>query len=167
MLYELQPYELHIKILLLIIIANGAPIIARNIFRSHFDDPLDLGMHFFDKRPIFGPSKTMRGIFMAVMITPVAAHMMEINWFTGFLIGLYAMFGDLFASFIKRRKGYESSEMAFGLDQIPESLFPLLALKVHFEFSLIEILAMVAVFIIVELILSRILFYMHVRLRPY
>ncbi len=160
-------YELHIKVLLLIIIANGAPIIARHIFRAHFNDPLDLGMRFFDKRPIFGPSKTMRGIFMAVMITPVAAHYMDINWFTGFLIGLYAMFGDLFSSFIKRRKGFESSDMAFGLDQVPESLFPLLALQVYFGFSLIEILGMVAIFTIVELILSRILFYMNIRLRPY
>lgn len=160
-------YELHIKVLLLIIIANGAPIIARHIFRSHFDDPLDLGLNFFDKRPIFGPTKTMRGIFMAVMVTPVAAHYMDINWFTGFLIGLYAMFGDLFSSFVKRRKGFEPSEMAFGLDQVPESLFPLLALMTHFEFSLIEVLAMVGVFAIVELVFSRILFYLHIRLRPY
>lgn len=160
-------YELHIKVLLLIIIANGAPIIARHIFRSHFTDPLDLGLNFFDKRPLFGPSKTMRGIFVAVMVTPVAAHLMEINWFTGFLIGLYAMFGDLFSSFIKRRKGFESSEMAIGLDQVPESLFPLLALMTHFEFSLIEVLAMVTVFTIVELVFSRILFYMHIRPHPY
>lgn len=160
-------YELHIKILLLIIIANGAPIIARHIFRSHFDDPLDLGLHFFDKRPIFGPTKTMRGIFVAVMVTPIAAHFMEINWFTGFLIGLYAMFGDLFSSFIKRRKGFEPSEMALGLDQIPESLFPLLALMTYFQFNLIEVLVMVGVFAIVELVFSRLLFYMHIRLRPY
>lgn len=159
--------EIHIKVLLLIIIANGAPIIARHIFRSHFDDPLDLGLKFFDKRPLFGPSKTMRGVFVAVMATPIAAHFMDINWFTGFVIGLYAMFGDLFSSFIKRRKGFEPSEMALGLDQVPESLLPLLAVRAHFGFSLIEILAMVGVFAVVELILSRILFYMHVRLRPY
>lgn len=160
-------YELHIKVLLLIVIANGAPILARNLFRRHFDDPLDLGVKFFDKRPIFGPNKTMRGIFLAVMITPVAAHYMEINWFTGFLIGLYAMFGDLFSSFIKRRKGFEPGDMAFGLDQVPEALFPLLALMSHFEFSLLEVLAIVGIFSIVELILSRILYYMHLRLHPY
>ena len=160
-------YEIHLKVLALIIIANGAPIIARNLFRTHFDDPVDLGINFFDKRRIFGPSKTMRGIFVAVMVTPVAAHFMDINWFTGFLIGLYAMFGDLFSSFIKRRKGYEPSEMAFGLDQVPESLFPLLVIMNHFEFSLLEVLAMVGVFAVLELILSRILYYLHIRLRPY
>ena len=160
-------YEIHVKILVLIIIANGAPIIARHIFRSHFNDPLDLGLRFFDKRPIFGPSKTMRGIFVAVMVTPVAAHLMEINWFTGFLIGLYAMFGDLFSSFIKRRKGLKPSAMAVGLDQIPESLFPLLALMTHFGFSLFDVLAIVLTFAIIELVFSRILFYMHIRLHPY
>lgn len=159
--------ELHIKVLLLIVIANGAPILARNIFRSHFDDPLDLGLKFFDKRPIFGPSKTMRGIFLAVMVTPVAAHFMGINWFTGFVIGLYAMFGDLFSSFIKRRKGYAPSEMALGLDQVPESLFPLIAVKAHFEFTALEIVALVLVFAVIELVLSRLLFYMHIRLKPY
>jgi len=159
--------EIHVQVLLLIIIANGAPIIARNIFRSHFDDPLDMGLKFFDNRPVFGPSKTIRGIFIAVMVTPIAAHYMDINWFTGFLIGLYAMFGDLFASFLKRRKGYESSEMALGLDQVPESLFPLIAVKAHFDFTLLEILALVLVFAVVELIVSRILFFMHIRLKPY
>ena len=159
--------EIHVQILLLIIIANGAPIIARNIFRSHFDEPLDMGLKFFDNRPVFGPSKTIRGIFVAVMVTPIAAHYMDINWFTGFLIGLYAMFGDLFASFLKRRKGYEPSEMALGLDQVPESLFPLIAVKAHFELTTLEILAIVLVFAVVELIISRILFFMHIRLKPY
>lgn len=160
-------YEIHLKLLALIIIANGAPIIARHIFRGHFDDPLDLGAKFFDKRPIFGPSKTMRGIFVAVMVTPIAAHFMDINWFTGFLIGLYAMFGDLFSSFIKRRKGYAPSEMAFGLDQVPESLFPLIAVMSHFEFNMIDVIVIVITFAVLELILSRILFYLHIRLRPY
>ena len=160
-------YEIHLKVLALLIIANGAPIIARNIFRSHFDDPIDLGIKFFDKRPIFGPSKTMRGIFVAVLTTPIAAHLMDINWFTGFLIGLYAMLGDLFSSFIKRRKGYESGEMAFGLDQVPESLFPLLAVMSNFNFNMFEVVAIIIVFAVLELILSRILFYLHIRLHPY
>ncbi|MDH5445385.1 MAG: CDP-archaeol synthase [Gammaproteobacteria bacterium] len=159
--------EIHIKILLLIIIANGAPIIARLIFRSHFDDPLDFGLTFFDKRPIFGPSKTIRGVFVAVMVTPVAAHFMDINWFTGFVIGLYAMFGDLFSSFIKRRKRYESSEMAIGMDQIPESLFPLLAVQANLGFGTIDILIIVGIFFVVELVLSRILYMVHIRLHPY
>lgn len=160
-------YELHIKVLLLIVIANGAPILARNLFRTHFDDPVDLGLHFFDKRRLFGPTKTMRGIFMAVMITPVAAHYMDINWFSGFLVGLYAMSGDLFSSFVKRRKGFEPSEMAFGLDQVPEALFPLLALMTYFKFSLVEVLVMVGLFAIIELVFSRILYFMHIRLHPY
>jgi CDP-2,3-bis-(O-geranylgeranyl)-sn-glycerol synthase len=159
--------ELHVKILLLIVIANGAPIVARAIFRSHFDDPLDFGLKFFDQRPLFGPTKTMRGIFVAVMVTPIAAHLMDINWFTGFLIGLYAMLGDLFSSFIKRRKRYEPSEMAIGMDQVPESLFPLIAVYSNLGLSTLDILAIVGAFFVVELVLSRILYFMHIRLHPY
>lgn len=159
--------ELHIKILLLIIIANGAPIIARSILKSHFDDPVDFGLKFFDKRPLFGPTKTIRGIFVAVMITPIAAHLMDINWFTGFVIGLYAMFGDLFSSFIKRRKRYEPSEMAIGMDQIPEALFPLIAVQSNLGFGTLDILLIVGVFFVVELLISRVLYLMHIRLHPY
>ena len=159
--------ELHLKVLLLIIIANGAPIIARSLFRSHFDDPLDFGLKFFDQRPLFGPTKTIRGVFVAVMVTPLAAHMMDINWFTGFVIGLYAMFGDLLSSFIKRRKRYEPSEMALGVDQVPESLLPLIAVQGSLGFSTLEILALVAVFFVVELLISRVLYMVHIRLHPY
>ena len=159
--------ELHIKVLLLIIIANGAPIIARSIFRTHFDDPLDFGLKFFDQRPLFGPTKTIRGVFVAVMVTPIAAHLMDINWFTGFVIGLYAMFGDLFSSFIKRRKRYAPSEMAIGMDQIPESLFPLIAVQANLGFGTLDIIAIIGAFFVVELVLSRILYMMHIRLHPY
>ncbi len=77
------------------------------------------------------------------------------------------MFGDLLSSFIKRRKRYESSEMAIGVDQVPESLFPLIAVQANLGFSSLDIIAIVGAFFVVELVLSRILYMVNIRLHPY
>lgn len=158
---------MELKILLLLIIANGAPIIARNLLHSHFDTPIDSGRTWFDKRPLFGPTKTIRGILAAVLATTIFSSLLGIDWFIGIMIALYAMLGDLISSFIKRRKKIESSGMVLGLDQIPESLLPLLAVRDLAGLSWFDVITIVIIFIALELILSRILYHLHIRKRPY
>lgn len=75
--------------------------------------------------------------------------------------------GDLFSSFIKRRLAMPTSSRAIGLDQIPKSLFPLLAVSRLFSVTYADILLATAVFFLGELLLSRILFRLKVRDRPY
>lgn len=65
------------------------------------------------------------------------------------------------SSFIQRRLGLIPNSLAVGLDQIRESLFPLLGLRVAQIFSIIP------VFFLLELILSRILFLLNIRTIPY
>ena len=158
---------LEIKILLLLIIANGAPIIARNLLGHRLDLPVDMGSQYFDKRPVFGPSKTIRGILAALLVTPICSSLLGIDWFIGLMIAMYAMLGDLLSSFIKRRRGIESSGMALGIDQIPEALLPLLAIRSLAGLSWFDVVTLVIVFVVIELILSRILFHMNIRNRPY
>ena len=67
------------------------------------------------------------------------------------------MCGDLFSSFIKRRLKKHSSENCIPLDQIPESIFPALAMKTIYSLSLIQVIVIVFSFIIIELVLSDIL----------
>ena len=57
--------------------------------------------------------------------------------------------------------------MALGLDQIPESLFPLLGSRLFLDIGYLEILTATAVFFISELMLSRLLFALGIRERPY
>jgi CDP-2,3-bis-(O-geranylgeranyl)-sn-glycerol synthase len=57
--------------------------------------------------------------------------------------------------------------MALGLDQIPESLFPLLACRMLLPLSFLDVVAGVTLFFIGGLILSRILFRFNLRDRPY
>jgi len=77
------------------------------------------------------------------------------------------MAGDLLASFIKRRMGIPSSGMALGLDQIPESLLALLLVEPLYRFGTGQIVAMVVLFLVAELVLSRILYALRIRKRPW
>jgi CDP-2,3-bis-(O-geranylgeranyl)-sn-glycerol synthase len=83
------------------------------------------------------------------------------------LVGTVAMGGDIVSSFVKRRSGLSPSSMALGLDQIPESLFPLLACRLLLPLTVLDITVAAILFLVGEPILSRILFKLHLRDRPY
>jgi hypothetical protein len=162
----MQP-TLILELLILLAVANGTPVAAKLILGEAFARPLDGGAHFVDGRPWFGPSKTIRGILLAVPATMAAAVLIGLGFVVGALAGTVAMAGDLCSSFVKRRLNLPSSSMAIGLDQIPESLFPLLACRLLLPLSLLDIAAATALFVVGELVLSRILFRLRLRDRPY
>src|SRR5450759_3747866 len=65
---------LHIlQLLVLMTLANGTPIVAKKIFGPRFARPLDAGIIFFDGRPVFGHSKTIRGILASIFITTMGS----------------------------------------------------------------------------------------------
>jgi len=168
---------LGLKLLLLIIIANGSPVIAQKLLGGRWQSPLDAGINFIDGKPLFGATKTWRGILAAWIPTSLVAWLMHLPFLTGFLIALCAMLGDLLSSFIKRRLGMPSSSMALGLDQIPESLLPLLVVKyfaptllpppVQADLTWAMVWQIVAMFFVAGLLLSRILHRLHIRNKPY
>jgi CDP-diglyceride synthetase len=156
-----------LKLLGLLIIANGTPVIAKKIFRSRFSYPLDARIKFFDGRPLLGSSKTARGLILAIIATTLSAPLFGLSWEVGFNVALFAMLGDLLSSFIKRRLNMPPSSMAFGLDQIPESLFPMFVCQLTLGLTTKGMLSVVISFFILELLLSRILFGMGMRETPY
>lgn len=158
---------LHLKLLLLVGVANGAALFGRTVFRDRFAFPVDAGVRFPDGRPVFGPSKTVRGVVLALAITPGAAWALGLEASTGLLIGAFAMLGDLTSSFLKRRLGMPTSSQALGLDQVPESLFPLLAVRVRYGLTGLEIALMVLAFLVLELLISRVLYRLRLRDQPY
>ena len=157
----------YLLLLFLIIIANGSPILGHLVFKNRWTYPLDGGWTFFDGRPLFGSSKTIRGVVLSVLSTMLFAYFMSLSTETGFIISVGAMLGDVLASFTKRRLGMSSGSQALGLDQIPECLFPLLAVQQPYHLTLEGILATVIAFIVLELFLSRVLFVFHLRKHPY
>jgi CDP-2,3-bis-(O-geranylgeranyl)-sn-glycerol synthase len=155
-----------IYLLLLILVANGAPVIARNILASRFSTPFDFGVQFFH-RDLLGPSKTWRGLIASVVATASVAILLGYAWQTGAWVALCAIAGDAFSSFIKRRLNMKTSSMAPLLDQIPESLLPALVMREAFELDAVSIVVLVCSFIVLELILSQILYRWGIRKTPY
>ncbi len=160
-------YGVLAQLLILLTVANGSPIIAKWALGDRFSTPLDYGMKFADGRPIFGPSKTIRGILISILVTTAGAPILGLEPQIGSLVAATAMAGDLCSSFIKRRLGRPQGSKATGLDQIPESLLPLLASRWMLSLTAVDILIGTAVFMAGELLLSRLLFMLHIRDRPY
>jgi CDP-2,3-bis-(O-geranylgeranyl)-sn-glycerol synthase len=156
-----------LQLLGLLILANGTPVAAKRVFGDRFARPLDGNGKFIDGHPLFGTSKTIRGILLSVVVTSACAPMIGLSALIGFVVAITAMAGDLFSSFVKRRLALAPSSQAIGLDQIPESLLPLLACREALGLSVADIVIGVAVFFVGELALSRVLFRLRFRDQPY
>jgi len=162
----MQPL-LIIQFLVLLTVANGAPVIAKRILGSRLAFPLDAGRIFIDGRPLLGPSKTIRGLVTSLLATSLAAPAIGLPWTVGAVVAAAAMAGDLASSFVKRRMGYTSSSRATGLDQIPESLLPALACRAGLGLTVADVTVIVVLFTVGEIVLSRLLFKLHIRDQPY
>ena len=156
-----------VKLLVLLTVANGAPVVAKRLLGDRHAVPLDGNARFIDGRPLLGASKTIRGLLLAVAATAAVAPLLGLTVGTGLLVGVGAMAGDLLSSFIKRRLGFKPSSRATGLDQIPESLIPALLCWKAMSLTAADVVAVVGAFFIGEIVLSRLLFWMHIRYRPY
>jgi hypothetical protein len=162
----MQPFVI-LQLMALLTLANGTPVLAKRLFGHHLARPLDGGVRFVDGRPLLGTSKTIRGVVLAVLVTSVGALVIGVEWKIGALVGSIAMAGDLFSSFLKRRINLPPSSRAIGLDQVPESLFPLLACRDALSLTAMDIALTVAIFFVGELLLSRLLYRVHIRDQPY
>ncbi|MBI1422746.1 MAG: CDP-archaeol synthase [Gammaproteobacteria bacterium] len=156
------------KALLLILVANSAPILVRQIaVLARLDYPIDFRYRFIDGNRWLGDSKTWRGLIAALLATMFCSFIIQTGWGTGLIVGALAMSGDCLSSFCKRRLAINPSGMALGLDQIPESLLPLLYLHHVWQLDWLDVWLLVVIFMLLELSLSRILFRLHIRKRPY
>ncbi len=155
------------KILLLLLAANGTPVLAKRLLGTRWSVPLDAGKTFFDSRRILGASKTWRGLLIGVIATSIIAPLLGFTWQTGALFGALSLAGDAFSSFIKRRIDIPPSGKALGLDQIPEAILPLWLLRENLNLDEWSVVIIVVLFTITELLLSKLLFSLGVRDKPY
>jgi CDP-diglyceride synthetase len=156
-----------LQFVVLLTLVNGTPVIAQRLFGNILNQPLDGGAAFFDGRPLFGPSKTRRGLILSILVTTGFAPAIGLEWKVGLLAASAGMAGDLFSSFAKRRLSMPPSSRATGLDQIPESLFPALACRSILGLTVLDIACVLVVFFVGEVMLSRLLFKWRVRDRPF
>lgn len=156
-----------LAILLLLGIANGTPILATKLAGRRFAAPLDGGLRLPDGRRLFGDSKTVRGLVLAILATALAAPLVGIEAMLGAGLAAGAMAGDLASSFTKRRLGLRLHARAPGLDQVPESLLPLLVLHRRLDLGGFDIALIVVLFVVLDLALSKLLYRLGIRDRPY
>lgn len=104
-------------------VANGSAVIV------HDHQPLDLGLKFFDGRPLLGKGKTIGGFLSGVIAGSVFGFIQAglVFYFSGFLdfgivflafvLSFGAMVGDSLGSFIKRRFDLKRGQAMPILDQ--------------------------------------------------
>ena len=155
------------KVLFLLAIANGAPVIGKKILGDKMAFPIDGGLILSDGQPLFGKSKTIRGVVLALLVTTALAPLVNLEFINGAMVSAAAMIGDLLSSFLKRRLKIPSSGMTVGLDQIPEALLPALAARCALPLTSLDIAAIVSIFFVAELFFSRIFFALKIRDQPY
>lgn len=156
-----------LQLLLLILVANGTPILVGKLMGDMLDSPVDLGITLRDGHRLFGSSKTWRGIVASLIVTTLIAAVIGLSAEIGLVAAIFSMVGDLISSFVKRRLAIGSSEMFTGMDQIPESLLPALALKTPLTLSWLDVICVVALFVLLNRLLSIALFKLNIRSEPY
>lgn len=159
--------ELILHMLLMLVVANGTPVLARWVLGSRWAIPLDGGRRLRDGQALFGKSKTIRGIVLSVPATALASLLLGHGPEIGAVFGILSLAGDLSTSFLKRRLGLPPSSRSFPLDYLAESLLPLLFLKHPLGLTALDVLAVVLAFVLTDLITSRILFRLGIRNHPY
>ena len=156
-----------LSLLLLLIVANGSPVIARAILGRQMRWPLDGGLRLADRHRLFGRSKTVVGVLVSMIVTALLAPAVDIPWQIGLLVGALAMLGDTLTSLLKRRLGLAPGTPVPGLDQIPEALLPVLACKHLLALSWLEVLWLPLAFMIAHLVISRVFYSLGLHHRPY
>lgn len=153
--------------LLLLLLANGAPILAQRLLNERLDWALDGGRRFVDGRPLLGPAKSWRGLAASLLVTPLVAILLGLGWELGARLALLAMAGDAMASFTKRRLGVPPHGRVPLLDQLPEALLPLWLMRGELGLGWGQVLAVALAFMLVDMVLSPLLYQLRIRRRPY
>lgn len=144
-------------------VANAAPVALGGYF------PIDGGRRAWDKRPLFGPSKTwmgfMGGMAAGMLCAVLEAHLLrgtpwdlwggQPQWYlaSGFLLSFGALAGDLIGSFIKRRLSVPAGQPSLLLDQLPFLVVALLAvlpMGISFPFQPVALIFLAAITIVLH-----------------
>ncbi len=155
------------ELLLLLACANGTPILLRDLLGKRAALPLDLGYRTGAGHPWLGRSKTWRGLGGSLLVTAGVAWLLGLSPLLGLQVAALAMGGDLASSFVKRRLGIPPSGRAPLLDQLPESLLPAWCLGPRLGLGGLEIGLVAVLFTAGEMLLSPLLYRLHIRRRPY
>jgi CDP-2,3-bis-(O-geranylgeranyl)-sn-glycerol synthase len=125
--------------LLLVCLASSAAWAASLALGHRLAAPLDFGLELLDGKRLFGSHKTWRGVAAGTLACALAAPFVGLEAATGAEFGAAALLGDALSSGIKRRLALEPGTEVLGLDQLPETLLPLILLAEPLSVGVVEI----------------------------
>jgi CDP-diglyceride synthetase len=155
------------SLLILIVVANASPVLARDLLHERGRAPADFGLVLPDGRSLFGASKTWLGLAVAPAAAAGAALLLGLPAAVGLVAGGAAMLGDLLSSFVKRRLGLAPGDRAPLLDTVPEALLPGLALMGALQLSAWDLAVLVMLFSLLDGLVSPLLYRIGLRKRPW
>jgi predicted MPP superfamily phosphohydrolase len=120
---------INLKILLIIILANGAPPVLAAFYPQACRRKVDGGRKLPGGRTLFGGHKSWGGLIGGIAAGSLCGYLIGISLVMSFSVAALSMLGDLFTSFLKRRIRIEEGESVYLFDQVFEGAFPLLLCK--------------------------------------
>ncbi|MEC7376563.1 MAG: CDP-archaeol synthase [Pseudomonadota bacterium] len=156
-----------LELYVMLVLANGTPVVAARLLKHRWSAPVDGGRLWADGRPVFGHSKTWRGVASGALACALFSVVTGLGFVFGALFGLLGLAGDLLSSFIKRRLGLASSSRALGLDQVPEALLPMLLAMWWLPVSLWTVVIVVVLFALSNILASPLLYRLGIRRQPH
>jgi RimJ/RimL family protein N-acetyltransferase len=112
--------------LLLLVAANATPVAVARVLGPRLAAPIDAGRRLRDGGPLLGPHKTWRGLACGILACGILGAWLPCGAALAMGFGAVALAADLATSFVKRRMRWHSGHSAPLLDQLPESLLPLI-----------------------------------------
>ncbi|MDX1456823.1 MAG: CDP-archaeol synthase [Marinobacter sp.] len=156
-----------LTLFVMLVLANGMPVIAHWLLGDRWSHAIDGGRMWRDGRPLFGSSKTWRGLISGGIACTLFSMLAGLGLVFGLVFGLLALGGDLVSSFIKRRMGLASSAQALGLDQLPEAAIPLTYAALVLPFPWWQAVVLVLVFGVANVVCSPLLYRLGIRRHPH
>ncbi|WP_328187990.1 CDP-archaeol synthase [Marinobacter sp. OP 3.4] len=154
-------------LLVLLILANGSPVVAARLASHRFSGAVDGGRRWRDGQPVLGASKTWRGLVAGFVTCTAFAPVVGLDLAFGAIFAALALGGDLLSSFIKRRMGLEASARASGLDQLPESVLPVAYAWASLDLPAWQATGVVLLFVAGNMLSSPLLYRLGIRKRPH
>lgn len=158
---------LTVELFVMLVLANGSPVIAARLLHGHGNRPIDGGRLWHDGRPLLGPSKTWRGLIVGTLSCLLFALVAGLDWLFGALFGLLALWGDMVSSFTKRRMGLAASARAPWLDQLPEAVLPMLLAWFWLGLPFVHAMVVAVVFSVSNMLLSPLFYRLGIRKQPH
>jgi RimJ/RimL family protein N-acetyltransferase len=141
--------------LLLLIAANATPVLATRLLGRSLATPVDAFFRRHGASPLFGAHKTWRGLTAGVLACTLIGALLPCGAAVGCGFGLLALAGDLASSFVKRRMDWRSGYSAPLLDQLPESLLPLIVFAGPLGLGHVAIFGTAALFTLLDVATAR------------